>query len=1272
MKYSIFISAILITWMGTTSTPLSFSWHSAPPAVTSANAECKDFTLNLDVNGQARLYPADIDDGSTGDGTLLLGLSDTIFDCSDRGVQVVTLTVSDDSTNDNCTASVSILDPIAPTAICKNITLQLDETGEAIIAPSDVDGGSYDACGIMLMSLNRDDFTCTDVSPFSKIVSLSVMDSSQNTAGCQALVKVEDNIAPDVQCNNLTLELDELGGAKIDVSDVDAGSSDACGIASMVIDRDTFTCNDISQFSKIVTLQVVDIYGNGSSCQALIQVIDARDPVAKCKDITVYLDAQGAYPLSVQEIDEGSSDNCGISSLSIPPTTFSCASTTVPPSVMLTVTDNYAHLDSCEAFVIVEDTLPPHAACQDLTVYLDATGSYSLVASEIEAGSTDNCGIDEASIATPPFDCNSTSGPIRVTLKLSDIHENEDSCIAQITVRDTLPPVAHCQPITVFLDATGSYMLTASEIENGSSDNCGIAGMAIPPSSFDCNSAPASVQLTVTDVHGNIDACTAQITIQDTLLPTAQCQDITVYLDAAGAYTLSPSELNNNSMDNCGAAQLNLSISPSSFDCSHIGNNSVDLTITDASNNTASCQANVTVIDSTAPDAICQNLTIQLDSMGMATIVPSDIDNGSNDACGIQTPDLSKYAFDCTDLLNSTQNLTLTVTDVNNNTSSCQAVVLIQDTIGPVVTCSNITVFLDSMGQTSIVANDVGMATDNCEVKNTAIDQSNFNCSQLGNNAITYAAEDSSGNLSSCNPQVEVKDTLSPIIRCPIDEVVPADANCQAILIDFTTKVSPTDNCTALPAVSQFPPINSLQEDTTLVTLTATDGSNNATSCSFRFIVVDETPPTVTCKNIQVELDSTGKATITPDDVTDRKMDNCTDANMLRTSLDRDSLDCLDAENGVRVVVLTVIDASDNTNSCQAWVSVDDNIAPLVQCVDTLEMELDDIELVLNGVTMSDNCAIVDVNFSPFNIDCSWVATYTPVTVSIEDRSNNVTSCTIQVYVKDTVDAQWLTRPPNIIRCGEQLIDWDEPTARFPCDRTPLVSYTSQPAGLVKEGAFPVGITQIFYELEDVLVKNTLEDAFQIEILPIPIITNYATGDEFVASSLEEFEILPEADVEGVSYLWELQLSEFLEASPALPVGITAGPLVQTFSFTDARSVGEAKYRITPVFADSCIGESVDILVKVLPGTGTFFVPEMFTPNGDGFNDDWGVQLLKDGSPDDFRIMVFNQAGGKMFSSVSLSNRWTGGNCPDGPYWYVIERKDTGERVKTGGVTIQR
>ena len=41
----------------------------------------------------------------------------------------------------------------------------------------------------------------------------------------------------------------------------------------------------------------------------------------------------------------------------------------------------------------------------------------------------------------------------------------------------------------------------------------------------------------------------------------------------------------------------------------------------------------VTVEDNIAPEMICQDITIQLDDNGMASITPADVDNGSSDNC---------------------------------------------------------------------------------------------------------------------------------------------------------------------------------------------------------------------------------------------------------------------------------------------------------------------------------------------------------------------------------------------------------------------------------------------------------------------------------------------------------------------------------------------------------------------------------------------------------------------------------------------------------------
>ena len=121
-------------------------------------------------------------------------------------------------------------------------------------------------------------------------------------------------------------------------------------------------------------------------------------------------------------------------------------------------------------------------------------------------------------------------------------------------------------------------------------------------------------------------------TVVDNIAPTAVCQNITIALDAGGNASITASDVDNGSSDNCGT--VSLSASPTSFGCSNVGANTVTLTVTDANTNVSTCTATVTVVDNAAPVAICQNITVQLDGTGNVSITPADVDNGSNDNCG--------------------------------------------------------------------------------------------------------------------------------------------------------------------------------------------------------------------------------------------------------------------------------------------------------------------------------------------------------------------------------------------------------------------------------------------------------------------------------------------------------------------------------------------------------------------------------------------------------------------------------------------------------------
>src|SRR5213079_2766559 len=286
--------------------------------------------------------------------------------------------------------------------------------------------------------------------------------------------------------------------------------------------------------------------------------------------------------------------------------------------VTLTVTDNNGNSSTCTATVTVVDSVPPLAVCQDLSVELGANGQGTIDPAQINNGSTDACGIASLSLSQTNFDCTNI-GTNTVTLTVTDNNGNSQSATASVTVVDLVAPVALCTNLYVELDAGGHATITAAQINNGSTDACGIANLSLDKTNFDVsNVGTNTVILTVTDNNGNSSTCTAVVTVGDSVPPVAVCQDGTVQLDVTGHGTISPAQINNGSSDASGIA--NLSLSQTNFDCTNIGTNTVILTVTDNNGNTSTCPATVTVIDLIPPAAVCTNLTVQLDDSGHATI----------------------------------------------------------------------------------------------------------------------------------------------------------------------------------------------------------------------------------------------------------------------------------------------------------------------------------------------------------------------------------------------------------------------------------------------------------------------------------------------------------------------------------------------------------------------------------------------------------------------------------------------------------------------------
>ncbi|MEK7256141.1 MAG: MopE-related protein, partial [Bacteroidota bacterium] len=97
-----------------------------------------------------------------------------------------------------------------------------------------------------------------------------------------------------------------------------------------------------------------------------------------------------------------------------------------------------------------------------------------------------------------------------------------------LEVLDTVPPVAICQDVSVQLDIAGQATITAAQVDDASSDNCGIAGLALSQNAFDCNPPSGgqggvglqTVTLTATDFDGNTGNCSASVTVEEAIFIT--------------------------------------------------------------------------------------------------------------------------------------------------------------------------------------------------------------------------------------------------------------------------------------------------------------------------------------------------------------------------------------------------------------------------------------------------------------------------------------------------------------------------------------------------------------------------------------------------------------------------------------------------------------------------------------------------------------------------------------------------------------------------------
>lgn len=168
------------------------------------------------------------------------------------------------------------------------------------------------------------------------------------------------------------------------------------------------------------------------------------------------------------------------------------------------------------------------------------------------------------------------------------------------------------------------------------------------------------------------------------------------------------------------------------------------------------------------PQVICQDITVQLDIDGNATITVDDIDNGSSAASGIVSLDISKTDFTCDDVGDNT--VTLTLVDNNGVSVSCTSTVTVEDVSEPNFFCLNtITVQLDTNGEASLNIDELDgiSVSDACGIASAIFSQNMFTCDDIGSNAVSLTTTDVNGNTSTCNFTVIVSNAEAVNSPCP-------------------------------------------------------------------------------------------------------------------------------------------------------------------------------------------------------------------------------------------------------------------------------------------------------------------------------------------------------------------------------------------------------------------------------------------------------------------------------------------------------------------------